>query len=140
MAKKFFSSSSKTMKSVWSRRSLLKGTVAGATGLVVAGTGSGLLSTAYANGSPDSIKTILSVARTAEQLAVTFYSHAVQNADKLGLYGKNLEDVRAILIGEQIHQQFFASMGGSPLRIRLASQKVQTPMKILTCLSKRCSN
>ncbi len=115
MAKKFFTSSSKTMQSLWSRRSLLKGTVAGATGLVVASTGSGLLSVAHANGSPDSIKTILSVARTQEQLAVTFYSHAVQNADKLGLYGKNLEDVRAILIGEQIHEQFFASMGGVSL-------------------------
>lgn len=115
MAKNFLSASSNTMKSVWSRRSLLKGTVAGATGLVAATTGSGLLSVAHANGSPDSIKTILSVARTAEQLAVTFYSHAVQNADKLGLYGKNLEDVRAILIGEQIHQKFFADMGGESL-------------------------
>ena len=46
---------------------------------------------------------------------MTFYSHAVQNADKLGLYGKNLEDVKAILIGEQIHEQFFASMGGLSL-------------------------
>ncbi len=58
MAKKFFTSSSETMKSLWSRRSLLKGTVAGATGLVVAGTGSGFLSVAHANGSPDSIKRI----------------------------------------------------------------------------------
>ena len=115
MAKNFLTTSSNTMKSVWSRRSLLKGTVAGATGLVAATAGSGLLSVAHANGSPDSIKTILSVARTAEQLAVTFYSHAVQNADKLGLYGKNLEDVRAILIGEQIHQKFFADMGGESL-------------------------
>jgi rubrerythrin len=102
----------------WSRRSLLKGSVAGATGLITASAGSGLLSLAHASslaGSPDSVKTILSVARTAEQLAVTFYSQAIAHADSLGLKGKNLEDVRAILIGEQIHQHFFASMGGESL-------------------------
>lgn len=99
----------------WSRRSLLKGSVAGATGVLAASAGSGIFSAAQAHGlggSPDSIKTILSVARTAEQLAVTFYSHALAHATELGLSGANLEDVRAILIGEQIHQQFFASMGG----------------------------
>jgi rubrerythrin len=107
-----------SLSSAWSRRTLLKGTAAGATGLLTASAGSGLLSIAHASslaGSPDSIKTILSVARTAEQLAVTFYSHAVANANRLGLKGKDLEDVRAILIGEQIHQHFFASMGGESL-------------------------
>ncbi len=63
----------------------------------------------------DSIVTILTVARTAEQLAVTFYSNGVANADKLGLTGDNLAYIKAALVEEQIHQQFFAANGGQSL-------------------------
>ena len=63
----------------------------------------------------DSIVSILTVARTAEQLAVTFYSNGVNNASQLGLSGQNLEYVKAALVEEQIHQQFFAANGGQSL-------------------------
>lgn len=63
----------------------------------------------------DSIVTILTVARTAEQLAVTFYSNGIANADKLGLTGDNLAYIKAALVEEQIHQQFFAANGGQSL-------------------------
>ena len=63
----------------------------------------------------DSVATILTVARTAEQLAVTFYSHGIANASQLGISGSDLETVKAIMIEEQIHQQFFTANGGASL-------------------------
>ncbi|MDQ2903411.1 MAG: ferritin-like domain-containing protein [Chloroflexota bacterium] len=63
----------------------------------------------------DSIVSILTVARTAEQLAVTFYSNGVDNAAKLGLQGDDLAYIKAALVEEQIHQQFFAANGGQSL-------------------------
>jgi len=63
----------------------------------------------------DSVATILTVARTAEQLAVTFYSHGLANASQLGISGNDLETVKAIMIEEQIHQQFFTANGGASL-------------------------
>lgn len=115
-----------------SRRSLLKGAVT-ATGITLAGIGAlnalpanasaisgaagfGAAAGASAFGSTsataDSIVSILSVARTAEQLAVTFYSHGLNNADKLGITGDNLDYLKAALVEEQIHQQFFTANGG----------------------------
>ncbi len=120
-----------------SRRALLKGAAA-ATG-VVAGAGilaalpasamvrsngamssqnaqaanMGLLSSSQAT--TDSIVTILTVARTAEQLAVTFYTNGINNASQLGISGPNLDYLKAALIEEQIHQQFFAANGGQSL-------------------------
>ncbi len=120
-----------------SRRALLKGAAA-ATG-VVAGAGMlaalpasamvrsngsmstqnaqaanmGLLSSSQAT--TDSIVTILTVARTAEQLAVTFYTNGINNASQLGISGSNLDYLKAALIEEQIHQQFFAANGGQSL-------------------------
>lgn len=63
----------------------------------------------------DTIVSILTVARTAEQLAVTFYSNGIANADKLGISGDNLAYLKAALVEEQIHQQFFAANGGQSL-------------------------
>ncbi|MHB8597794.1 MAG: ferritin-like domain-containing protein [Ktedonobacteraceae bacterium] len=120
-----------------SRRALLKGAAA-ATG-VVAGAGMlaalpasamvrsngwagaqnaqaanmSLLSSSQAT--TDSIVTILTVARTAEQLAVTFYTNGINNASQLGISGSNLDYLKAALIEEQIHQQFFAANGGQSL-------------------------
>lgn len=124
-----------------SRRALLKGAVA-ATG-VVAGAGAALsalpayaktmgeggqdgatmLATQAKAGSKfkfnkpavDSVTTILTVARTAEQLAVTFYSNGITNASQLGISGNDLEDIKAVMIEEQIHQQFFTANGGASL-------------------------
>jgi hypothetical protein len=63
----------------------------------------------------DSIVSILTVARTAEQLAVTFYTNAINNADKLGITGDNLAYLKAALVEEQIHQQLFTASGGQSL-------------------------
>jgi Ferritin-like domain len=106
-----------------SRRALLKGAAA-ATGVVAAGAGmlSALPAQAMALDSvrklrpgADSIATILTVARTAEQLAVTFYSNGLKNASQLGISGDELSYVKAALVEEQIHQQFFAANGGGSL-------------------------
>lgn len=118
-----------------SRRGLLKGAIAGA-GIAVAGAGALSSLPAYARtigaagfdtaaqsvvslkatgATVDSIVDILTVARTAEQLAVTFYSNGITNADKLGITGDNLEYLKAALVEEQIHQQFFAANGGKSL-------------------------
>ncbi len=118
-----------------SRRTLLRG-AAGAAGLVVAGAGVLSVSPAYAKGTRyisrvegnqsqqqysmsiptvDSIVDILTVARTAEQLAVTFYTNGIANADKLGITGDNLAYLKAALVEEQIHQLFFTANGGKSL-------------------------
>lgn len=114
-----------------SRRSLLKGAVA-ATG-AVAGAGALSVLPAFAKvtgnrslagvDSPfkfnkpavDTPATILTIARTAEQLAVTFYSNGVNNASQLGITGNDLNNLKSFLVEEQIHQQFFAANGGSSL-------------------------
>ncbi|HZU66489.1 MAG TPA: ferritin-like domain-containing protein [Ktedonobacteraceae bacterium] len=110
------------------RRSLLKGAaagVAGAAGLSAAGAGVFSLLHGSANivhakalaGSScvDSIKTIFTVARTAERLAVTFYTNGMNNANELGITGDNLDIIQAALIEEQIHELFFAANGGGVL-------------------------
>jgi hypothetical protein len=55
---------------------------------------------------------IFQIATIAEQLAVTFYSNGVKNADKLGLEGSELQIIKAAGIEEQIHQQFFTAVIG----------------------------
>ncbi len=105
-----------------SRRSLLKGAAAGAAGLAMANFSSVAAhaqSLRHTNKTKsadmDAIVAILTVARTAEQLAVTFYSNGVAKADTLGIKGDNLEYLKAALIEEQIHQKFFAANGGESL-------------------------
>ena len=61
------------------------------------------------------IKAILDIAVTAEQLAVTFYSNGVANAEKLRLKGDNLDYIKSALIEEQIHLDFFHENGGRGL-------------------------
>lgn len=118
-----------------SRRSLLKGAVT-ATGITLAGIGAlnalpanasvisgaagfgaaaGASTFGSTSATADSIVSIFSIARTAEQLAVTFYSHGLNNADKLGITGDNLENLKAALVEEQIHQQFFTANGGQSI-------------------------
>lgn len=109
------------------RRSFLRGAVA--TGLMVAGAsllpaaagaqggGTSTFVTTNPGTSPDSVQTILSVFRTAEQLAVTLYTNGIRNAvaGKLNITGQNLNNMKAALIEEQLHQEFFAAQGGQSL-------------------------
>ncbi|GAC1685790.1 MAG: hypothetical protein NVS9B9_07880 [Ktedonobacteraceae bacterium] len=106
-----------------SRRKLLKIAAAGVAGVAVAGAaGSQLLlpaGSAHASGSGEgaetSVKDILSIAATAERLAITFYSHGIANADTLGIRGQELEWLEAAVIEEQIHELFFVANGGVPI-------------------------
>ena len=104
------------------RRSMLKGIIAGAagaTGLAVGASALLVPGTAHAQnasgGCDDSVKTILSVAATAERLAVTFYTHGLAHAGQLGLSWGSLAAIKAALVEEQIHELFFVANGGSPL-------------------------
>ena len=102
-----------------SRRAFFKGAAAGAAGIAAVGAGSLLLPrSAYAGGgegAEDTVVQILSIAATAEELAVTFYSHGIANASKLGISGANLSYLQAAVIEEQIHRDFEVSAGGKPL-------------------------
>lgn len=93
-----------------SRRGFLKGAVA--TGGAVAGMG--LLKETAGAQAADSIQTILDVAATAETLAVTFYTNGVNNAASLGLSGNDLDEIKAALLEEEIHLEFFLANGGKP--------------------------
>ncbi len=121
-----------------SRRSILKGTAVGATGLAAAGGVVGAAaffaaksqegsasahsanSSSYHASSPDSIQTILNIAITAESLAVVFYTHAVFNAKRLGLSNAGLLDIQAALVEEQVHLLFLAQNGAKPLTTRFS--------------------
>jgi hypothetical protein len=113
-----------------SRRSVMKGAIAGVTGLAavagVVGVGTVLAQrdqngAAHADSSynhdnnVDSIQTILNVAVTAEQLAVTFYTQALAHADRLGFGDAARLDIKAALIEEQIHETFLAKQGAKAL-------------------------
>jgi len=96
-----------------SRRTFLAGSAVA--GLTLAGVPlleSPLVSAA---GDPVKIKRIFTIARTAEQLAVTFYSNGLANADALGLGPEAQGQIQAALVEEQIHQQFFTAQGGDSL-------------------------
>jgi hypothetical protein len=118
-----------------SRRSMLKGTMVGATGLGAAGglaalgvyltqrtenNGAHAASADLGNGvTPKAanvkIKTILNIAITAEQLAVVFYTNVLKNANHLGFSNAGFLDIQAALIEEQIHQTFLAKQGAKAL-------------------------
>jgi len=106
------------------RRSLLKGALAGAVGATGLAVGASLLvpknvvhaeAIGGSNCEVDSIKTIFSVAATAERLAVTFYTNGVKHARQLGLNWASLAVFEAALVEEQIHELFFVANGGTPL-------------------------
>jgi hypothetical protein len=115
-----------------SRRSVLKGTIAGVTGLAAIGgiAAAGAIYThqndagaahadsvnqANSSGAKAAIQTILNIAITAEELAVIFYSNAIKNANILGLSNAGFLDIEAALIEEQIHQLFLAKQGAKAL-------------------------
>jgi Ferritin-like domain len=109
-----------------SRRSVLKGTVAGVTGLAavagVVGAGT-LLAQREESGSAhaqnvaaaEPVQTMLNVAITAEQLAVTFYTQALAHADRIGFGEAARLDIAAALVEEQIHEQFLAKQKAKAL-------------------------
>ncbi len=118
-----------------SRRSMLKGTLVGATGLGAAGglaalgvviaqknevgqTHAASADSSYgynAKSAKAAIVNILNIAITAEELAVVFYSNVIRNADNLGLSNAGFLDIEATLIEEQIHQIFLAKQGAKAL-------------------------
>ena len=95
-----------------SRRTFLKGALA--TGAAAGSLGLLPKGVHAQTTAADSIQTILNVAATAETLAVTFYTNGVKNASALGLAGGALNDIKAALIEEQIHLNFFKANGGVP--------------------------
>ena len=113
-----------SLKAPKSRRSLLRGAVvgaAGATGLAVAGTALWPRNAAHAAGAasttctPDSVQTILNIAATAEQLAVTFYTYGIAAASELGITGQNFNYLTAAIVEEQLHLNLLVAAGGKPV-------------------------
>ncbi len=96
-----------------SRRYFLR--TAGVVGLAAAGAGLFGAPTAAAADNAAAVKAILTVARTAEQLAITFYRTGLEHADELELRRVDRMNLRAALIEEQLHQQFFTAGGGASL-------------------------
>jgi len=66
-------------------------------------------------GTPGTAKSIFTIARTAEQLAITFYTNGVKNAAALGFTPTQLGQIQAALVEEQLHQQLFTAQGGDSL-------------------------
>ncbi len=94
--------------------------------LVAAGTGAALAvapgiaaaqttSTPTATAAPESVQTILNTAVTAEHLAVTVLTAAVNNASQMGLSGILLAVTQAALTEEQLHADFLAANGAVPI-------------------------
>lgn len=109
-----------------SRRTVLKSALAGAagaTGLAVGGTllarngttAHAALSVKSSTCPVDSITTILSIAATAEQLAVTFYANGIANANTLGISGSNFEYLEGAIVEEQLHRDLLVAAGGTPV-------------------------
>jgi hypothetical protein len=102
-----------------SRRSVMKKAAVG-TGVAAVAAGALLLPRGLAHASTTSANAestvqILSVAATAEQLAVTFYSEGIKHAHRLGITGSDLDYLKAAVIEEQIHQNFLVANGGKAL-------------------------
>ncbi len=107
-----------------SRRSVLKGAVAGVAGVsALAGVaGAGFLISQQGQHAAhaaavgiDSVQTIVNIASTAEQLGIVFYANALNNANALGLSGPARLDLKAAMIEEQLHLQLLLQQGAKPL-------------------------
>ncbi|MBF6589592.1 MAG: ferritin-like domain-containing protein [Ktedonobacterales bacterium] len=107
-----------------SRRTLLKAGIVGAAGVAVAGAtlvhGLPVAARSAATGRAPikpatAIGDVLSIARTAEELAVTFYSHGITNNVALGITGSDLTYLQAAVTEEQIHRDFLKANGGTSL-------------------------
>ncbi len=93
-----------------SRRNVLKGAVAGAAGLSLAG-GSMAGLTAFAQKRrghwDDTSKYLFQIAITIEELSVAFYSTALQHAGTLGFSAENRLALTAVAEEEQYHVNFW---------------------------------
>lgn len=100
-----------------SRRWLLRGAVAGATGIALtsAGAANALAVHAEALSGGGALQTFFNILATGEALFVTFYERGVANAARLGLSGAGLNAIKAILAEEQIHFNFAKANGGVPV-------------------------
>ena len=87
--------------------------------LAAAGAGVALAVFPHAAGAqtstPESVQDILNIADTAEHLAVTVLTAAVNNASQLGLSGLLLAFTQAALAEEQYHADFLEANGAKPL-------------------------
>ena len=97
-----------------SRRWLLRGAVAGATGAALPGASAltALAVHAEANSIGQTLTEFFSILATGEELFVTFYSQAIKNHEQLGIFGSALIALEAIQAEEQIHLNFALSQGG----------------------------
>jgi hypothetical protein len=102
---------------VRSRRRLLRGAVAGATGLALtsASAAASLAVHAETLAGSSTLQTFFSILATGEDLFVTFYSQAIAHHQQLGLSGQALNALQAIAVEEQIHGNFAKAAGGVPV-------------------------
>ncbi len=103
-----------------SRRRLLRGVAAGATGTAVAGIAAAAIFNAHAvhaeaASGNSTLTEYFSILATGEALFTTLYSHAVANHEELGIYGDALNALVAIRTEEQIHLNFALAHGGVPV-------------------------
>ena len=99
------------------RRWLLRGAVAGATGVALTSAGAlnALAVHAESFSGGTTLQTFFNIIATGEQLFVTFYRLGVNHAARLGISGAGLNALRAILAEEQLHLDFARASGGVPL-------------------------
>jgi hypothetical protein len=100
-----------------SRRWLVRGAIAGATG---ASALTALAVHAEAKSAAATLKDFFDILATGEELFVTFYSNAIKNHEQLGLFGSELNALKAIRAEEQIHLNFALSQGGVPATSRFS--------------------
>lgn len=104
-----------------SRRFLLRGAAVGAAGAAAIGSGVLAALPAFAakstlkSAATDQVKTILSIAATAEQLAITFYKNGIANHERMGIGYRETVWLKSAVQEEQIHLNLFESLGGAPL-------------------------
>ncbi|SRR6266566_1806170 len=107
-----------------SRRWLLRGTVAGATGLAVTGiTAAALTATnalhaqavhAEAASGGANLTEFFSILATGEELFATFYRLGIAHHEQLRINGDALIALEAIRVEEEIHRRFAIAHGGVP--------------------------
>lgn len=95
-----------------SRRGLLSKTAAGGVAaLAGAGALSVLATRAEAHSTAD-LAEYFNILATGEAMSATFYSHAIANHHRLGIYGSALTALEAIRAEEEMHVKFAWSYGG----------------------------
>lgn len=87
----------------------------GAAALGVAGVAAAALDLPVAEAAPTvDLTQYFSILATGEALFTTFYALAIQNHVQLGLFGADLDAIKAIAAEEEIHYQAAVAQGGTP--------------------------